>query len=107
MWETNIGCKQPSKVSEGFGPALTHPTQASYPLLRHAFGGDCVLSRRNPCKAVPMKIVLVVGPLFIALGLFWFGQGVGLLSGSHNAVLVDVGAGVTALGIGLVWFALR
>jgi hypothetical protein len=54
-----------------------------------------------------MKIVLVVGPLFIALGLFWFGQGVGLLSGAHNAVLVDVGAGVTALGIGLVWFALR
>jgi hypothetical protein len=53
-----------------------------------------------------MKIVLVVGPLFIAR-LFWFGQGVGLLSGSHNAVLVDVGAGVTALGIGLVWFALR
>src|ERR1700747_1727217 len=51
MWETNIGCKQPSKVSEGFGPALTHPTQASYSLLRHAFGGGCVLSRRNPCKA--------------------------------------------------------
>jgi hypothetical protein len=53
-----------------------------------------------------MKIVLVVGPLFIALGLFWFAKGVGLLSGSHNAVLVDVGAGVTALA-GLVWFALR
>jgi len=55
-----------------------------------------------------MKIVLVVvGPLFIALGLFWFGQGAGLLSGPHNAVLIDVGAGVAALGIGLVWFALR
>ena len=60
-----------------------------------------------PARQVPMKIVLVVGPLFIALGLFWFGQGVGLLSGSHNIVLVDVGAGVAALGIGLMWFALR
>jgi hypothetical protein len=46
-----------------------------------------------------MKIILlVVGPLVIALGLFWFGQGVGLLSGLHNAFLIDVG---------LVWFALR
>jgi hypothetical protein len=54
-----------------------------------------------------MKIVLVVGALFIALGLFWFGQGAGLLSGFHNAVLSDAGAGVAAVGIGLVWFALR
>jgi hypothetical protein len=54
-----------------------------------------------------MKIVLVVAALFIALGLFWFGQGAGLLSGSHNAVLIDAGAGVAAVGIGLVWFALR
>ena len=54
-----------------------------------------------------MKIVLVVaGPLF-ALGLFWLGQAVGLLSGPPNAVLIDVGAGVAALGIGLGWFALR
>ena len=55
-----------------------------------------------------MKIVLVAaGPLFIALGLFWFGQAAGLVSGPHNAVLIDVGAGVAALGIGLGWFALR
>jgi hypothetical protein len=55
-----------------------------------------------------MKIVLVVaGPLFIALGLFWFGQAAGLVSGPHNAVLIDVGAGVAALGIGVGWFALR
>jgi hypothetical protein len=56
-----------------------------------------------------MKIVLVVaGPLFIAFGLFWFGQAAGLLSGPHNAaVLIDVGAGVAASGIGLGWFALR
>ena len=40
-----------------------------------------------------MKIVLlVVGPLFIAVGLFWFGQGTGLFSGPHNAVLIDAGA---------------
>ena len=55
-----------------------------------------------------MKIVLlVVGPLFIAIGLFWFGQGTELLQGPHNAVLIDAGAGIVALGIGLVWFALR
>ncbi len=55
-----------------------------------------------------MKIILlVVGPLSIVVGLFWFGQGVGLLSGPHNAVLIDAGAGAVALGIGVVWFALR
>jgi hypothetical protein len=55
-----------------------------------------------------MKIVLVVaGPLFIALGLCWFGQAAGLLSGLQNAVLIDVGASVAALGIGIGWFALR
>ncbi len=55
-----------------------------------------------------MKIVLlVVGPLLIAVGLFWFVQGIAFLSGSRNAVLIDAGAGVVALGIGLVWFALR
>ena len=55
-----------------------------------------------------MKIVLlVVGPLFIAAGLFWFGQETGLFSGQHNAVLIDGGAGAVALGIALVWFALR
>jgi hypothetical protein len=55
-----------------------------------------------------MKIVLpVVGLPFIVLGLFLFGQGVGLFSGPHNAVLIDAAAGVVALGIGLVWFALR
>jgi uncharacterized membrane protein len=66
-----------------------------------------VPSRRNPYKAVSMKFVLVVvGALFIALGLFWFGQGVGLLSGSHNTVRVDFCAGLAALGIGLMWFVL-
>jgi hypothetical protein len=55
-----------------------------------------------------MKFILpVVGPLFIAVGLFWFGQGVGLFSGLHNAVLIDAGAGAIAVGIGMVWFALR
>jgi hypothetical protein len=55
-----------------------------------------------------MRIVLlVVGPLSIALGLFWFGQGIGLFPGPHGALLIDRGAGVMALGIGLVWFALR
>jgi hypothetical protein len=55
-----------------------------------------------------MKIVLrVVGPLFIAVGLFWFAQGTGLLQGSHNAAMIDYGAGIVALGIGLVWFGWR
>jgi predicted phage tail protein len=65
--------------------------------------------KRSPrSRQALMKIVLVVvGPLFIALELFWFGQAAGLLSGPHNAVLIDVGASVAALGIGLGWFALR
>jgi hypothetical protein len=56
-----------------------------------------------------MKIVLVVvGPLFLALGLFGFGQAAGLLSGTHHtAALIDAGAGVAALAMGLVWFASR
>jgi hypothetical protein len=52
-----------------------------------------------------MKIVLrVAGPLFIAVGLFLFAQGTGLLQGSHNVAMIDYGAGIVALGIGLVWF---
>jgi hypothetical protein len=63
---------------------------------------------RNASALALMKIVLlVVGPLFIAVGLFWFGQGTGLFSGPHNAILIDAGGGAVALGIGLVWFALR
>jgi hypothetical protein len=52
-----------------------------------------------------VKIVLrIVGPLFIAVGLFWFARGTGLLPWPHNLAMVDNGAGVVALGIGLVWF---
>jgi hypothetical protein len=55
-----------------------------------------------------MKILLrIVGALFIAVGLFWFGGGTGLLGWPHNAAMVDYGAAVTALGIGLTWFAWR
>jgi hypothetical protein len=55
-----------------------------------------------------MKIVLrVVGPLFVAVGLFCFGQGTGLLTWPHNAAMVDYGAGIVAVGAGLVWFAWR
>jgi hypothetical protein len=55
-----------------------------------------------------VKIVLVVvGPLLIVAGLFCFGHGTGLISGPHNAVLLDAGAGVVALGVGLVWFGWR
>jgi hypothetical protein len=51
-----------------------------------------------------MKIVLrVVGPLFVAVGLFWFAQGTGLLTWPHSAAMVDYGAGIVALGFGLVW----
>ena len=55
-----------------------------------------------------MRIVpLIVGPLFIALGLFCFGQGTGLLLWPHNAAMVDYGAGIIALGIGFTWAAWR
>ena len=55
-----------------------------------------------------MKIVLrIVGALFIAVGLFWFVQGTGLLQGSPNVAMADYGAGIVALGIGLTWFAWR
>jgi hypothetical protein len=55
--------------------------------------------RRLPAlKEALMKIVLlVVGPLFVAVGLFWFGQGTGLFSGPHNAVLIDAGGGAVAM----------
>ena len=52
-----------------------------------------------------MKIIpLVVGAPLILLGLFWFAQGTGLLPRPHNLAMVDYGAGVVAVGIGLVWF---
>jgi hypothetical protein len=55
-----------------------------------------------------MKFVLrVLGPLFVVVGLLWLAQGTGLLTWPRNAVLIDVVAGVAALGIGLVWFASR
>src|SRR5260370_2301286 len=62
--------------------------------------------RRLPAlKEALMKIVLlVVGP--IAVGLFWSGQGTGLFSGPHNAVLIDAGGGALALTIGFFSFAL-
>jgi hypothetical protein len=53
-----------------------------------------------------MQIVLrVVGPLLVAVGLFWFAQGAGLLThGPYNAAMVDYGAGIVAAGFCLVWF---
>ena len=38
-------------------------------------------------------ILLVIDPLFVAVGLLWFGQGVGLLPGPHNAVHIDARRG--------------
>ena len=55
-----------------------------------------------------MKIVLrIVGALFIAVGLFWFVRGTGLLRWPHNAAMVYYGAGIVAVGAGLVWFGWR
>jgi hypothetical protein len=51
-----------------------------------------------------VKIAIrVFGPLFIAVGLFWFAQGTGLLGGPYDAAAVDYGAGIVALGFSLVW----
>ena len=55
-----------------------------------------------------MKIVLrAVGLLFVAVGLFCFATGTGFLTGLHNAAMVDYGAGIVAMGFGLVWFGWR
>jgi hypothetical protein len=55
-----------------------------------------------------MKIVLrVAGPLFIAVGLSLFARGTGLLPWPRNLAMVDYGAGIAAVGIGLVWFGWR
>jgi len=55
-----------------------------------------------------MKIVpLVVGVPLILVGLFWFGQGTGLLPWPGNAAMIDYGAGVVALGIAFIWFSWR
>src|SRR5882724_6484371 len=35
---------------------------------------------------------------------FWLVRGTGLLPWPHNLAMIDYGAGVAALGIGLVWF---
>jgi hypothetical protein len=79
----------------GFSIGLAEPRSISLPRFARS-------------KEALMKIVLlVVGPLFIAVGLFWFGQGTGLLAGPHNAVLIDAGAGAVALGICFLWFAWR
>ena len=61
----------------------------------------------NEVEALMKIALLVVGPLLIVAGLFYFGQGTGLISGPHNAVLLNAGAGAVALGIATVWFALR
>jgi uncharacterized membrane protein len=62
----------------------------------------------DAARVAVMKIVLrVVGPLFVAVGLFWFAQGTGLLTWPHNAAMVDYGAGIIAVGFGLVWLAWR
>jgi hypothetical protein len=59
-------------------------------------------------KGAVMKIVLrVVGPLFVAVGLFCFAQGTGLLTWPHNAAMVYYGVGIVAVGAGLVWFGWR
>jgi hypothetical protein len=55
-----------------------------------------------------MKIVLrVVGLLFVAVGLVCFANGTGWLTWPHNAAMVDYGAGIVAVGLGLVWFGWR
>jgi hypothetical protein len=53
-----------------------------------------------------MKIVLrVLGPLFVAVGLFLFAQGTGMLTWPRDAAMINYGAGIVAVGFGLVWLA--
>src|SRR5260370_8879504 len=75
-------------------------------LLGHAEPRSISLQLIAIQRKLSMKILLrIVGALFIAVGLFWFGPGAGLLGWPHNAALGDYGAAVTALGIALTWFA--
>ena len=56
-------------------------------------------------RALAMKIVLrVLGPLFVAVGLFLFAQGTGMLTWPRDGAMVNYGAGIVAVGFGLVWF---
>jgi hypothetical protein len=66
------------------------------------------LSARAARRLAPMKIALrVVGLLFVAVGLFCFAKGTGWLTWPHDAAMVDYGAGIVAVGFGLVWFGWR
>jgi hypothetical protein len=51
-----------------------------------------------------MKTVLrIVGPLLVAVGLFEFAQGAGLLTSPYDASVVNYGAAIVALGFAIVW----
>jgi hypothetical protein len=90
-------------------PRWSRPAwQAASPFRQKWSGSGSQGSAHEHARQAPMKIIPFVGGLLsMAAGLFWFGQGAGLLSGPHTAMLIDVGAGAVALGIGVVWFALR
>jgi hypothetical protein len=94
-------------MDPGLGNGVAHSSGGpSFPIVLHyliispaADGAEGIVRGANAFPV--LKIVLVAaGPLFIALGLFWFGQAAGVLSGLHYAVLIDVGADVAALGLG-------
>jgi hypothetical protein len=58
-------------------------------------------------ETLAISFVAIAAAWFVAFGLFCFGQGTGLLLWPHNAAMIDYGAGIIALGIGLAWAAWR
>jgi hypothetical protein len=97
------GTGKPAVAKEA---AWRHARAAFFIAPRWASINIAVVDLRS--KGAVMKIVLrVVGPLFVAVGLFCFAQGTGLLTWQHNAAMTDYGAAIVAVGAGLVWFGWR
>src|ERR1700704_118026 len=81
-------------------PALVSSPQSRPAPTRRALPSKPVAQRGQNWTPIRGQICKPID----TVGLFWFAQGTGLLPWPHNSAKVDYGAGVAAVGIGLVWF---